>query len=159
MSEQKQEVRTYRVTMSCEQCGTGEMEPTGVALMSFPAKYPHRCSNCDHAQSFNKMYPCIEHEATGPIRYGESMSRRVVCAANRSQVTGRIILGVRHWDSFMAQEIKRSDAGSDSYEQGFIDQQGEFMTREEAWEVATAAGQIVRRVGGDEGRLYSENLY
>jgi hypothetical protein len=44
-------------------------------------------------------------------------------------------------------------------EQGFIDQFGVFMTREEAYEVAKAAGQIKYRCGGDEGRLFSENLY
>jgi hypothetical protein len=33
------------------------------------------------------------------------------------------------------------------------------MTREEAFEVASAAGQIIRRVGGDDGKLFSENLY
>lgn len=46
--------------------------------------------------------------------------------------------------------------------QGFIDQRGTFMTREEAWKVAVESGQIKRRVGGDErngGTLYSENLY
>lgn len=49
-----------------------------------------------------------------------------------------------------------------AHEQGFIDQHGAFMSRREAWEVAEAAGQIIRRVGGDEadgGTLYSENLY
>jgi hypothetical protein len=45
------------------------------------------------------------------------------------------------------------------WEQGFIDQRGEFMTREEAHKVATKSGQIIRRCGGDDGRLFSENLY
>lgn len=44
-------------------------------------------------------------------------------------------------------------------EQGFIDQHGNFYSREEAWKIAQANGQIIRRVGGDEGRLFSENLY
>jgi hypothetical protein len=43
--------------------------------------------------------------------------------------------------------------------QGFLDQWGEFMTREEAHGVATRQRQILRRCGGDEGRLFSENLY
>jgi len=33
------------------------------------------------------------------------------------------------------------------------------MTREEAWQVAEAAGQIKYRVGGDGKELFSENLY
>lgn len=78
--------------------------------------------------------------------------RRIVCAANRVKSNHSIIhLGVRHCDRFMPD-------GRDC-EQGFIDNRGEFLTREEAWPVALAAGQIFRRVGGDEGRLYSENLY
>jgi hypothetical protein len=44
-------------------------------------------------------------------------------------------------------------------EQGFVDQHGVFLTREEAMEIARAAGQIVRRCGGDSIRLFSENLY
>lgn len=45
------------------------------------------------------------------------------------------------------------------WEQGFIDQRGNFLGRQEAWQVAQAAGQIIRRVGGDTeagGTLYSE---
>lgn len=46
--------------------------------------------------------------------------------------------------------------------QGFIDQWGVFMDRQEVWKVAEAAGQILHRCGGDTsngGTLYSENLY
>lgn len=81
-------------------------------------------------------------------------SRRVVCAALRHGST--IICGPRHWDSICRGTSKGG------WEQGFVDQRGVFLTREEAWKVAEAAGQILRRVGGDDmngGRLYSENLY
>ena len=43
--------------------------------------------------------------------------------------------------------------------QGFIDQFGQFLTREEAWPIAERNTQIIRRVGGDGIKLYSENLY
>jgi hypothetical protein len=46
--------------------------------------------------------------------------------------------------------------------QGFVDQHGVFMDRNESWIVAAAADQINHRVGGDSmdgGTLYSENLY
>ncbi len=82
--------------------------------------------------------------------------QRVVCAANRNTVTGEIILGIRHWDNFMHSLIKDKQY---QYEQGFVDQRGVFLTREEAWAVAVEANQIIRRVGGDDGVLYSENLY
>lgn len=56
-----------------------------------------------------------------------------------------------------AQELRVGE-----HDQGFIDQFGAFMSRTEAWKVAEAAGQIIRRVDGDAvdgGTLYSENLY
>ena len=80
--------------------------------------------------------------------------RRVVCAAIKDGY-GTIVCGPRHWDKIMHQ----SAAGKWAWEQGFVDQHGEWLTREEAWVIAEAAGQIIRRVGGDGGRLFSENLY
>ena len=86
--------------------------------------------------------------------------RRVVCAANKFP-DGTIILGARHWDPLMRATFKklyidRHEAGLE--QQGFIDQYQNFMTREEAWVVAMEAGQIIRRVGGDDDCLYSENI-
>ena len=47
-----------------------------------------------------------------------------------------------------------------SIEQGFIDNFGNFLTREEAWLVAKAAGQVIKVCGGNgSGKLFSENLY
>lgn len=76
---------------------------------------------------------------------------RVVCAALRRGET--IVCGPRHWDQLCRGTSK------DGWEQGFVDQRGNFLTREEAWKVAERNGQIIRRCGGDGERLYSENLY
>lgn len=84
--------------------------------------------------------------------------QRIVCAANRKRFTGEVVLGIRHWDAFM----HKMETEGDPVDQGFIDNGGNFLSRTEAWKVAEAAGQIIRRVGGDEsngGTLYSENLY
>jgi hypothetical protein len=93
--------------------------------------------------------------------------RRVVCAAIRK---GDVLLtGPRHYDGVMRRQLdvmgRTSLSGGDG-EQGFIDQWGNFMTREEAWWVAVARNQILRYVGNQtpesrrEGaELYSENLY
>ena len=84
----------------------------------------------------------------------------IVCAAMRN-AEGEIICGPRHYDKIMNQQLRRL-ARNDwraSITQGFVDQYGNFLTREEAWEIAIRKGQIVRRVGGDEGKLFSENLY
>lgn len=85
-------------------------------------------------------------------------TRRIVCAANRKRFTGEIVLGIRHFDAFMRQQ----ETEGDPIDQGFIDNRGNFHSREGAWQIAVSANQIIRRVGGDDkngGTLYSENLY
>lgn len=93
----------------------------------------------------------------------EIVQRRVVCAAIRN-CKGEIICGARHYDLIMHAQIKTSTSieswnKKSSVEQGFIDQWGIYMSRKEALEVAQAAGQILRRCGGDSKQLFSENLY
>lgn len=56
---------------------------------------------------------------------------------------------------------RRGDSGGPGA-QGFVDEKGNFLTRQEAWKVAEANNQIVNRCGGDTsngGTLYSENLW
>ena len=84
--------------------------------------------------------------------------RRVVCAANRHRESGLIICGARHWDKVMRAQVSETEHGTRNWEQGFIDQFGDFLTREEAWVVALYEGQIRREVS-TPGTLYSENLY
>lgn len=85
---------------------------------------------------------------------------RIVAAANRSSVDGILIVGARHFDACMRGQIKAMGRNhTEFYEQGFIDQHCRFYTREEAHGVASENGQIIRRCGGDEGTLFSENLY
>lgn len=94
------------------------------------------------------------------------MEQRVVCAAIKFGPI--VIVGVRHFDSLMHSMLRKLSINPmREHVQGFVDNQGSFLTREEAWLVAEAQGQIIRRVGGDEtiegdvktGHLYSENLY
>lgn len=97
-----------------------------------------------------------------------TFQQRIVCAANRSEC-GKIVLGVRHFDMQMHRQIKAfresfNDPSLKFREQGFIDNQGNFFNRKEAWIIAEKANQIYRRVPGDVdsegfGRLFSENLY
>lgn len=71
-------------------------------------------------------------------------------------------MGARHWDARMHEQADAVKGEWDSFstvEQGFINQYGEFRTRQEAWIIATASGQILRSVDGDGGFLYSEHLY
>ena len=85
------------------------------------------------------------------------MPQLIVCAANRKD--GIIVCGARHFDSIMRNQIERMGMDSKNWEQGFIDQKGNFLTREEAHKIASENNQIKRRCGGDENKLYSENLY
>lgn len=85
----------------------------------------------------------------------------VVCAAIRSK-EGKIVAGARHWDSVMRGQVcpdGRRPTEWLSTEQGFIDQFGNFLTREQAWTVAVNAKQLVGKHVGRQGVLYSEDLY
>lgn len=97
----------------------------------------------------------------------EAKQRRVVCAAIRAS-DGEVLLGIRHYSLDMHRQL----AARVSYEkflrrheedQGFVDQYGVYMSREEAYQVAQAAGQVVYPdacgVGLDGPKLYSEGLY
>lgn len=99
--------------------------------------------------------------------------RIVVCAANKFTIVGRdiIIPSARHWDRIMCDiadligmdKISRENNQKirESQVQGFIDQFGDFLTREEALRIASHAKQLNRychkHPSYDE--LYSEDLY
>ena len=97
---------------------------------------------------------------------------RIVCSAMRfSYLTKKniietvVIPSARHYDPLVHALVSKLIDGDRRRKvgevQGFIDQQGRFYTREEAWPIAEQNDQIIRRVGGDgpDGGLYSENLY
>lgn len=87
----------------------------------------------------------IRSTATATGKEGGGLKRRIVCAANLAP-DGTVTLQVRH-------------CAPPDHRQGFIDNQGNWLTREQAYLVAKEAGQIIRRVGGDDGKLFSENIY
>ena len=88
---------------------------------------------------------------------------RIVCAAAQHPYRPELVaIGIRHNDELMFRSwvgLGRYSIIEFSPKQGFIDQFGKFHTREEAYVIAKAAGQIIHRCGGDDGVLYSENLY
>lgn len=96
--------------------------------------------------------------------------RRIICAACcHKDHTEVIILGVRHWDRLMQTMFKHvvnspfspilALQGKD-FIQGFIDDKGKFLDRKEAFKVATAAWQILKKPGPEgSDKLYSEDLY
>jgi len=109
-----------------------------------------------HYTNLNSYEDGVPHH----VKY--AANRRIACAANRY---GKyIVTGARHHDSMMRIQIMAIGAdrlwalagGRHREEQGFVDQWGIFLTREEAWVVAEAAGQIKDRTFG-HGTLFSEN--
>lgn len=83
--------------------------------------------------------------------------RYVVCAANR--IGDVILCGARHWDKVMHAQADAMNLDDRKAEQGFIDQFGAFMTRDEALEVVRTNGQQLARPIDTYDTLYSENLY
>lgn len=87
--------------------------------------------------------------------------RVVVCAAIRSK-DGKVVCGARHYDVAMRDQFLRGGKRTKKWigaEQGFIDQFCVFMNRQEAYEVAFAAGQVKYGPEHSKGTLYSEDLY
>ena len=92
---------------------------------------------------------------------------RVVMVDATDPLHGFVVVGVRHFDPIMRTTIKalgldrESRASVMQYEQGFIDNYGTYMTREEALAVAMDAGQIRYRSMKHipHAELLSEDLY
>ena len=100
------------------------------------------------------------------------MNQIIVCAAIKHRHSGIIVCGVRHFDSIMRSILETLRLGYSGWEQGFVDQKGKFLTREEAWTIADNALQLRRPtchetdynshrklIMNDNGILFSENLY
>ena len=80
----------------------------------------------------------------------------VVCAAIKLE-HGEIICGARHYDMVMVGVLERMDVLEPAAVQGFIDQRGNFLTREEAYAAVSKTGQV--QTFHTPGTLYSEDLY
>ena len=61
MSERIYDVKIVGVDYVCDECGTGLMESTGVALMSNPPWYPHHCSHCGATKNISERYPTVRY--------------------------------------------------------------------------------------------------
>lgn len=65
MAVEREKVDVYRVAWICDECGEGEMVPTGTQFPTYPPQYQHQCDNreCRHtASSMGETYPKIEYE-------------------------------------------------------------------------------------------------
>lgn len=60
MGETTTPLKPVKVDHLCDACGKGHYRPTGGALMSSPAQYPHTCNQCGDQKTFKKRYPFID---------------------------------------------------------------------------------------------------
>lgn len=60
--EMKRVVKTFEVDFQCPKCAEGRLRPSGIAFMTYPLKYPHRCNKCEYEEVFRVQYPYIKHE-------------------------------------------------------------------------------------------------
>lgn len=116
----------------------------------------------DDPEIENQIMPTYENVFQGEYREIRLTNRRVVCAACR---LGDVILaGARHFDTVMHSQLQPMSINESETcmlggaEQGFIDQFGIFLTREEAFILAAEKGQIKGRPN-IPGTLFSEDLY
>jgi hypothetical protein len=82
----------------------------------------------------------------------------IVNSAIRILKDNKIITGKRHCDCF-ANAIKEGYTyfSSESIEQGFVDETGKFLNRDEALKIAQETGQLTKPIIG--GCLTSEDLW
>lgn len=94
--------------------------------------------------------------------------RRIVCAAYRFFKSGLeyIAIGPRHGDHVMRLHMELicnvlgEKPGVMDVDQGFIDQWGNFIDREEAFLIALKQNQILEKSGNTNSlELFSEDLY
>lgn len=85
----------------------------------------------------------------------------IVCAAIKNGEL--VIAGARHFDKIMHGQLSVVALVFDvkKWEQGFIDQWGNFYNRQEAMSIVKESGQPfnAERNGGNGKDLYSEGLY
>ena len=95
-------------------------------------------------------------DGTGPRERIEAVS----IIAERNRTAFAIAAPARHHDVIRHMAGLGYDAGDvPPANQGFLTDRGRFVDRTEAWGIAEAAGQLIRRESGPQGTLYSENLW
>lgn len=97
---------------------------------------------------------------------GVYKTRFVLCAANRYD--GISIVGYRHHCNVMHSVFNSMDQdnafklySNKRGEQGFIDSNGKFLSREDSFELAISTGQISleNKISASKNKLFSEDLY
>ena len=62
MTEIKVEVKAFRFTALCDECGEGNLEFNGSSQAKIPTLYHHTCGKCGHQEWLQDRYPTIRYE-------------------------------------------------------------------------------------------------
>lgn len=87
----------------------------------------------------------------------EPVKRKIVTAANLHRKTGVMLVGARHWSPAMIKQVEAMQIDDKDFEQGFIDQFDQFLTRADAKRIAIKNEQPL--IGENWNVLFSENLH
>lgn len=60
--EKEFKVEPYEVIYTCDNCGRGELEYTGLRRSSVPATYENQCPNCKNSFYLKYKYPTIRYK-------------------------------------------------------------------------------------------------
>lgn len=112
--------------------------------------------------------PVTDHSSSDSItaepHFEPRHGHRIVCAAVQL-ADGRVVCGVRHFDSVMRAmlpaELEEAHKVLKGHEEGFVDNKYLFRDRNTAWNIAYLAGQIrdPNAKGTIPGMLHSEDLW
>ena len=110
-----------------------------------PAVYSQQC------EQYKVMENCVKQH--GAVR-------QVVCSAVFVSGAPSLVVGVRHYDTLMRLQLSAIGGLDDSSDvQGFVDQFGVFLTRQEAMLVVKESGQPFKPEHcHSETDLYSEGI-
>lgn len=143
-----------------------------IKCIYYEVRYRHEFKKIrDTVEWFNKHKKDDLESCGGIPRYEKyNVQRRVACAAEK--FGDYIVTGVRHFCPMMRLQINaigwhalvaysycyRNGEKTAPYVDGFVDQYNNFLTREEAYVIAMAAGQIIRNHDISDHELFSEMI-
>lgn len=116
---------------------------------------PEHEGECEH-QSVTVTWGSSLRVVAAAIRW-DLKDWQLVHAEARELILSVPAPGRHHNVKYLSRRLGLDATGVE--DQGFLLSDGTFATRERALEVAKAAGQIIRRCGGDERKLISENVW
>ncbi len=67
MAREQLPLRPIQVDYKCDQCGKGYMRSQGLANLTSPMSFPHKCNECGHKQTFYEKHPTMRYAKEGEL--------------------------------------------------------------------------------------------